>query len=145
MIFPMLHLHVNLSSGAQVLFPAKWVFFGFFQKKWLKSDFQAHCYPTVYQSCKMLVFSARNSWMRFKLRLYYSTQYRRDAAFDVFGGKKWKKRPMQNFVGDLFPHRAKCCGFVQEFRYWGQNPLCIRSCSVTCNKRRIRLVISGTV
>ena len=26
-------------------------------------------------------------------------------------------RPMQNFVGDLFPHRGKYCGFVQEFRY----------------------------
>ena len=52
---------------------------------------------------------------------------------------------MQSFVGDLFPHRGKCCGFVQEFRYWGQNPLCSRSCNVTRNKRGIRLMISGTV
>jgi len=28
----MLHLHVNLSCGAQVHFPAKCVFFDFFQK-----------------------------------------------------------------------------------------------------------------
>ena len=51
----------------------------------------------------------------------------------MFLEKKWKKRPMQNFVGDSFPHRGKCCGFVQEFRYWGQNPLCSGSFSVSRN------------
>ena len=114
-------------------------------KKKLKSDFQAHRSSIVYQLCKMLYFGARNLGMPFKLRFYHSTQCRRDAAFHVFGKKKWKESPMQNFVGGLFPHRGKCSGFVQEFRYWGQNPLCRRSYSVTRNKRGIRLMISGTV
>jgi len=57
----------------------------------LKIDFQAHCYPNVYQSSKMLYFSARNLGMRFKLRFYHSTQCRRDAAFHVFGQKNAKK------------------------------------------------------
>ena len=65
--------------------------------------------------------------------------------FMFLAKKNEKKRPIQNFVGDLFPHRGKCCGFVQEFRYWGQNSLCSRSCSVTSNKRGIRLMINGTV
>jgi len=59
--------------------------------------------------------------------------------------KKCKESPMENFVGDLIPHRGKCCGFVQEFRYWGQNPRCSGFYSVTRNKRGIRLMISGTV
>jgi len=63
-------------------------------KKKLKSDFQAHCYSNVYQSSKMLYFSARYLWMRFKLRLYHSTQCPRDAAFHVFGKKIQKKKPM---------------------------------------------------
>ena len=141
----MLHLHVNLSCVTQGGFPAKWVFFGFVHKKKLKRDLQAHCYSNMYQLSKMLYFSTRNLWMRFKLRFYHSTQCRRDAALHVFGKKKWQERPMQSFVGILFPHRGKCCGFVQEFRYWGQNPLCSRSYSVTRNKRGIRLMISGTV
>jgi len=87
----MLHLHVNLSCGALGFFPAKWVFFGFFQKKQLKSDFQAHCYSNVYQLSKMLYFSARNLWMRFKLRFYHSTQCRRDAAFMFLAKKNEKK------------------------------------------------------
>ena len=40
----------------------------------MKSDFQAHCYSNVHQSSKMLYFSARDLWMRFKLRFYHSTQ-----------------------------------------------------------------------
>ena len=143
--FPMVHLHVNLLCGAQVFFPAKWVFLVFFQKKkfekWLSSALLFKCLSIEW----MLYFSARNWGMRFKLRLYHSTQCRRDAAFHVCQQKKWKKRPMQNFVGDLFPHRRKCCGLVQEFRYWGQNPLCSRSCSVARNQRGIRLIVSGIV
>jgi len=40
--------------------------------------------------------------------------------FSCFCKKKMKKRPIQNFVRDLFPHRGKCCGFVQEFRTEGK-------------------------
>jgi len=126
-------------------FPPNEYFSALFTKKKLKSDFQAHCYSNVYQLSKMLYFSARYLWMRFKLSFYHSTQCRRDAVLHVFGTKKWQERPMQSFVGDLFPHRGKCCGFVQEFRHWGQNPLCSRSYSVTRNKRGIRLMISGVV
>jgi len=99
------------------IFPPNEYFSAFFKKKNLKSEFQAHFFSTVYQLSKMLYFSARNLWMRFKLRFYHSTQSRRDAAFHVFGKKKSNKRPIHNFVGDLFPHRGKCCGFLQEFRY----------------------------
>jgi len=70
--------------------------FRLFSKKKLKSDFQAHCYSNVYQSSKMLYFSARNLWMRFKLRFYHSTQYRQDAAFHVFG-KKMKRKSNAKF------------------------------------------------
>ena len=72
-------------------FPAKWAFFGLFQKKNLKSDFQAHCYSNVYQSSKMLYFSVRNLGMQFKVRFYHCTQCRLDAAFHVFGQKNAKK------------------------------------------------------
>jgi len=87
----MVHWHVNLSCVAHCFFPAKCVFSAFLQKKFLKSDFQAHCYSNVYQSSKMLYVSARNLGMRFKLSFYHSTQCRRDADFHVFGKKNAKK------------------------------------------------------
>ena len=77
--------------GHRVFFPPNEYLSAFFKKKNLKSDFQAHCYSNMYQSCKMLYFSTRNLWMRFKLRLYHSTQCRRDAAFHVFGENNGKK------------------------------------------------------
>ena len=113
----------ELSNGAltcqlivcgTLFFSRQMCIFGFSTKKIVKSDLQATCYSNVYQSSKMPYFSARNLGMQFKLRFYYCTQCRRDA---VFGKTKCTKRPIQNFVGDLFPHRGKCCGFVQEFRY----------------------------
>jgi len=98
------------------VFSRKMSIFGVFSKKnKLKSEFQAHFWLNVDQVSTMLYFTARNLGMRFKLRFYHSTQCRQDAAFHVFGTKKCKTRPMQSFVGDLFPHRGKCCGFVQEF------------------------------
>ena len=87
----MVHLHVNLSCGAQMFFPAKWVFLVFFQKKKFEK-WVAHFRSYVYQLSTMLYFTARNLGMRFKLRLYHSTQYRRDAVFHVFGTKKKEKK-----------------------------------------------------
>jgi len=86
--------------------------FRLFSKKKLQSEFQVHFDFNVYELSKILYFGARNLGMRFKLRFYHSTKCRRDAAFHVFGNKKCTTRLMQNFVGDLFPHRGKCCGFV---------------------------------
>ena len=63
----------------------------------MKSVFQAHCCSNVYQSSKMLDFSARNLGTRFKLHFYHSTQCRRDAAFHVFGTKKMQKKTITKF------------------------------------------------
>ena len=111
----MLHLHVNLSSGAQVFFPPNEYFSAFFKKKKLKSDFQAHCYSNVYQLSKMLYFSARNLWMRFKLRLYHSTQCRRDAAFHVFGKKNEKKDQCKISMETYFRIRENAVVLCKNF------------------------------
>jgi len=50
----------------------------------------------------MLYGSARNFWIRFKLRLYHSTQCRRDAAFHVFGKKNEKKDQYNFFLETYF-------------------------------------------
>ena len=57
----MLHLHVNLSCVTQGFSPAKWVFFGFVQKKIWKVTFKlifiltcinrANCYILVHEIC----------------------------------------------------------------------------------------------
>jgi len=85
-----------------VFFPPNVYFRLFSPTNFLKIDFQAHCYFTVYQSSKTLYFSARNLGMRFKLRLYHSTQCRRDAAFHVFGQKNAKKDQCKISLGTCF-------------------------------------------
>jgi len=93
----------ELSNGAltcqlvvwgTLFFSRQMCIFGFFKKKIVKSDLQATCDSNVYQSSKMLYFSARNAGMRVKLRFYHCTQCRRDAAFHVFGKQKCAKRPI---------------------------------------------------
>jgi len=54
------------NSGHKDFSPPNEYFSAFFKTKKITSDFQALCYSNVYQSCKMLYFSARNLCNRAK-------------------------------------------------------------------------------
>jgi len=111
----MVHLHVNFVVWRTGVFPRQMSIFRLFSKKKnckvsLKRSFILTCINRV--KCYILVqeiwecdsnssFTTLPSATEMPLLMFLAT-------------KNAKKRPMQNFVGDLFP---KCCGFVQEFRY----------------------------
>ena len=71
-------------------------------KKKLKSDFQAHCYSNVYQSSKMLYFSARNLWMRFKIRFNHLPSATGTTLFMFLANKNEKKDQCKILLGTYF-------------------------------------------
>jgi len=97
------------------IFPPNVYFSTFFKKKILRSEFQAHFCSNVYQLSKIFWCKKFGNAIQTPLLPFHPVPPRR--RFSCFWQKKMQKRANASFVGDLFPHRGKCCGCVQEFGY----------------------------
>jgi len=143
----MLHLHVNVSCGVQGVFPAKWVFSGFFQKKnnWTVTFKRIVIQPFINRvKCYILVQEVCGCDSNSAFTTLPSVA---GTPLFMFLAKKNEKKVQRKISLETYFRIAEnavvlCKNFDTEGKTC---PLCSRSRSVTRNKRAIRLMISGTV